>query len=238
MQGEELSHFAICAGESFVSLLPAQDHKAIGEGDTGPNTGGMGAYAPVSIASEQLVRRIEDEIVRPTLRALAEEGRPFNGVLYTGLMLTSAGPKVVEFNCRFGDPEAEVLLPLLDSSLLELVVAAVAGDMGSVDSPRWRSGAAVTTIMASGGYPGSYRTGLPIDVPERLGRQEDVIVFHAGTAVREGRVVTAGGRVLSVTALGSDVGVAAERSRAAAADIEFDGRYFRRDIGWREIARV
>ncbi len=238
MHGEELSVFAICDGATFVTLLAAQDHKTIGEGDTGPNTGGMGSYAPVSVATPGLIERIEAEILQPTMEAMIAEGRPFRGVLYAGLMLTEEGPKVIEFNCRFGDPEAQVVLPLLKGSLLELIQASIAGTLGELAPPEWRLGAAVTTVMASGGYPGEYETGLTISIPKEVEADADVIVFHAGTSVRDGRLVTAGGRVLAVTAFGADVEEAAERSRRAVGLIDFEGRSFRRDIAWREIERL
>ncbi|MEX2571944.1 MAG: phosphoribosylamine--glycine ligase [Gemmatimonadota bacterium] len=238
MQGEELSVFALCGDDSLVTLLAAQDHKRIGEGDTGPNTGGMGAYAPVSIASPELLDRIEREILRPTVEALAEEGRPYRGVLYAGLMITDEGPKVVEFNCRFGDPEAQVILPLMESSLVDLMVTVASGTPLTDRLPiRWRPGAAVTTVLASGGYPGEYMKGVPIELPPDL-TSEDVFVFHAGTAREGDRLVTSGGRVLSVTAIGATVGEAAERSRSVAERIRFEGRTFRRDIAWREVGRV
>jgi phosphoribosylamine---glycine ligase len=237
MRGEELSVFALSDGESMVTLLPAQDHKRIGEGDTGPNTGGMGAYAPVSIATPALLARIEAEILLPTLAALAEEGRPYRGVLYAGIMVTSSGPQVVEFNCRFGDPETQVLLALLESSLADLMIAAAGGGLRGVERIAWKPAAAVTTVLASAGYPGEYRSGLPISIPRDLEEDGRVLVFHAGTAHRDGSLVTAGGRVLAVTGVGSDVVEAAGLSRAAAERIGFEGRTLRRDIGWREIAR-
>jgi len=240
MEGEELSVFAICDGESLVQLLAAQDHKRIGEGDRGPNTGGMGAYAPVAVATPETMERIRAEVMEPTLRALAAEGRPYRGFLYGGLMLTADGPRVVEFNCRFGDPEAEVVLPLMESPLLDLLLA-VAGGEGlegtGGETIRWREGYAVTTVLASGGYPDAYPTGFPIDVPPDLGDDLDVVVFHAGTAMRGEERVTAGGRVMAVTGLGPTIEAAAERSRDAAERIRFEGRVYRRDIGWREIER-
>lgn len=238
MQGEELSVFAVCDGESTITLLPAQDHKRIGEGDRGLNTGGMGAYAPVSIATPELIERVEREIVVPTIEAMAEAKRPYRGVLYVGVMLTEEGPKVVEFNCRLGDPEAQVLLPLMDSSLLDLVMTVATG-RSLADAPpvRWKDSAAVATVLASGGYPGAYEKGIPITFPTGI-ESSDVMFFHAGTELRDsGLPVTSGGRVLTVTALGSDLGEAAERSRVAAQTIEFEGKYFRRDIGWRDMAR-
>ena len=238
MRGEELSVFALSDGENVVPMLPAQDHKRIGEGETGPNTGGMGAYAPVGLVDEALLERIATEILQPTVAALAEEGRPFCGLLYAGLMLTAEGPKVVEFNCRFGDPETQVLLPLLQSSLWEPMLAIARGESLRGEGLCWRSGAAVTTVIASGGYPGAYATGKEISIPPDLARDPDVLLFHAGTSRRDdGATVTAGGRVLAVTALADTVAEAAERSRRAAERIRFEGAYFRRDIGWRELAR-
>jgi phosphoribosylamine---glycine ligase len=243
MRGEELSVFALCDGERVLPMLPAQDHKRIGEGDTGPNTGGMGAYAPVSIATEDLTERIAREILVPTVAALAEEERSFQGLLYAGIMVTDEGPKVVEFNCRFGDPETQVVLPLLQSSLLDPLLAIARGDGlgGWVDEGlRWSDRAAVTTVVAAAGYPGDYDKGAPVEIPAEmeLGGDDDLVVFHAGTTVAEGRVVSSGGRVLSVTGLGATVTHAAERSRSAAARISMPGAYYRRDIAWREIART
>jgi phosphoribosylamine--glycine ligase len=237
MQGEELSVFALCDGVNVLPMLPAQDHKRIGEGETGPNTGGMGAYAPVSLATDEMLAQVREEILLPTVAALAEEERPFRGLLYAGLMLTAAGPRVVEFNCRFGDPETEVILPLLESSLLAPVLAISRGESIAAMQLSWRRGAAVTTVLASPGYPGEYPTGAPIHIPEGLERRGDVLVFHSGTARREGTLVTNGGRVLTVTGLGGDVHQAAAHSRSAAEQIQFDGRQFRRDIGWRELER-
>ena len=239
MEGEELSVFALTDGVHVLPMLPAQDHKRVGEGETGPNTGGMGAYAPVSLATPELAERIRREVLEPTVKAMADEGRPFRGLLYAGLMLTPAGPKVVEFNCRFGDPETQVVLPLLHSSLLDPVLAIARGEPIDGVSLTWSLGAAATTVLASGGYPGDYPTGLPVEIPPDVEAGGDVIVFHAGTKRGDdGRLVTAGGRVLAVTALAPTVAQAAERSRRAAESITFPGRHFRRDIGWREAARA
>jgi phosphoribosylamine---glycine ligase len=241
MRGEELSVFALCDGERVLPMLPSQDHKRIGDGDTGPNTGGMGAYAPVSIATDDLTERITREILLPTVAALAEEKRSFQGLLYAGIMVTDEGPKVVEFNCRFGDPETQVVLPLLESSLLEPLLAIVRGEGLSAwvgEGLRWRKGAAVTTVVAAAGYPGDYHKGAPVEIPADLEGAGELVIFHAGTAGADGRVVSSGGRVLSVTGLGATVAEAAERSRSAAARIAMPGAYFRRDIAWREIART
>jgi phosphoribosylamine---glycine ligase len=238
MDGEELSVFALTDGREVVTMLASQDHKRVGEGETGPNTGGMGAYAPVSLATPALMERIEAEILRPTVDAMRDEGRTFRGLLYAGLMLTPEGPKVVEFNARFGDPETQVVLPLLRSSLLEPVLEVARG--GSLAGARleWSPGAAATTVLAAPGYPGDYPRGTGINVPDDLREEHDVIVFHAGTRRDdEGRLVTSGGRVMAVTGLGETVEAAAARSRDAAERIAFDGKHFRRDIGWREAAR-
>jgi phosphoribosylamine---glycine ligase len=238
MTGEELSVFALTDGENVVAMLPAQDHKRVGEGETGPNTGGMGAYAPVALARPELMVRVEAEILRPVVAAMAAEGHTFRGLLYAGLMLTPDGPKVVEFNARFGDPETQVVLPLLRSSLLVPMLAIARGESIAGTTLEWDPGAAATTVLASGGYPGEYPTGVPIRIPAEVERMEDVVIFHAGTRrTEDGALVTSGGRVLAVTALAPTVAEAAERSRAAAERIQYEGRHFRRDIGWREVAR-
>ena len=236
MEGEELSIFAVTDGTDFVLLPASQDHKRVGEGDAGPNTGGMGAYAPVSFVDQALLDEAASEIIAPTLSALARDGALFRGLLYAGLMSTPEGLKVVEFNCRFGDPETQVVLPLLDSSLLDLVLKVAEGRSLADETVRAREGAAVTTVVASGGYPGPYEKGKPITIPEGL-ESEELIVYHAGTRRRDGSLVTAGGRVLAVTALGPDVSSAASASREGAAAIDFEGAFFRADIAWREIER-
>jgi phosphoribosylamine--glycine ligase len=238
MEGEELSVFAVSDGRDAVLLMPAQDHKAIGEGDTGPNTGGMGAYAPVAIATAPLLDQVRERIVTPTLAALAARDCPFKGFLYAGLMLTADGPKVVEFNCRMGDPEAQVVIPLMqEGALLELMVEVAEGGSVAGRTPRSRAGAAVTTVLASEGYPGDYPSGRAITIPALVTDDPDLLVFHAGTAEAGGRLVTSGGRVLAVTGLGPTLADAAARSRAAADSIAFEGKQYRRDIGWRELTR-
>lgn len=238
MQGEELSVFALADGRDVLLMTPSQDHKRVGERDTGPNTGGMGAYAPVSLTTPELLHDVQERIFAPTLEAMRHRGRPFQGLLYAGLMLTGDGPHVVEFNCRFGDPETQAVLPLLASPLLEPMLAIARGGSTRDLGLEWRDGAAVTTVLASAGYPGAYEKGREISIPDRLGDDEDVLVFHAGTARSDGRLVTSGGRVLAVTGLGADIAAAAARSRDAAAAIEFEGRHYRTDIGWRELARA
>jgi phosphoribosylamine---glycine ligase len=238
MQGEELSIFALTDGREVLVMPPSQDHKRIGEGDTGPNTGGMGAYAPVSIVTPELMKTVRDGILLPTLEELRRRGRPFRGLLYAGVMLTPDGPKVVEYNCRFGDPETQAVLPLMDCALVDPMLEIARG--GSIRGARleWSDGAAVTTVLAAGGYPGDYEKGHEITIPDTIEPDPDVLLFHAGTRRESGRLVTSGGRVLAVTGLGRDIPEAAERSRAAAGRIQFEGRYFRSDIGWREMERV
>lgn len=236
MEGEELSLFAITNGSDVVPLLPAQDHKRLLDGDAGPNTGGMGAYAPVTIGTPAIIDGAVAKIFAPTLAALAREGSPFSGLLYAGLMLTSAGPRVVEFNCRFGDPETEAILPLMESSLLDLMLATARDEsLSSLRAPAWKQGAAVTTVVAAQGYPEAPRTGDKITLPPA---ERDVLVFHAGTRrSADAGLETAGGRVLAVTGIGTDLDAARGRSAAVAAKIQFEGRQFRTDIGWREEHR-
>ena len=236
MSGEELSIFALTDGTHVLPMIAAQDHKRIGDGDTGPNTGGMGAYAPVSIAPPALMDETVARVFTPTLRAMREAGCPFTGLLYAGLMLTSGGIKVVEFNCRFGDPETQAILPLLQSSLLAPMLTIARGESLAGAAPlHWKPRAAITTVLAAAGYPGTVRGGDAISVPPS---PPDVLVFHAGTKRdADGRLRTAGGRVLAVTALGATLAAAREASTGFAVQVQFDGKQFRRDIGWRELAR-
>jgi len=237
MEGEEISLFAITDGHQALPLLAAQDHKRLHEGDFGPNTGGMGAYAPTSRAKPELVARVMSEIIKPTLAAMRDAGSPFTGLLYAGLMITDDGPKVVEFNSRFGDPETQALMPLMDSSLLELIAAvAGGGSLSRARAPDWKPLSAVTTVVAAAGYPNEPRTGDVIQLPPP---EEGVEVFHAGTALNPStnELVTAGGRVLAVTAVASSLIEAAEISRSHAEQVSFKGKQLRRDIGWREVMR-
>jgi len=236
MEGEELSLIAVTDGEHFVMLPGAQDHKRLLEGDEGPNTGGMGAYAPVAICTPEVVRETAERIVAPTLAEMRRRGTPFRGLLYVGVMLTREGARVVEFNCRFGDPETQVVLPLLDRGLLDLLMgASVEGGLADVREPVVRAGAAVTTVVASPGYPETPITGAPITLPPPAA---GVVVFHAGTRTRDdGALVTSGGRVFAVTAVAGDFESAQRASLAGATDIAFPDKVLRRDIGWRELAR-
>jgi phosphoribosylamine--glycine ligase len=230
MEGEELSVFFLCDGERAVPLAPSRDHKRLEEGGRGPNTGGMGAYAPVADGTRELVEAVRRTIALPVLAALREGGAPYRGFLYAGLMLTRQGPRVVEFNCRLGDPEAQVVLPLTGASLVEPMLAVARGEGLGDWEPGTREGAALTTVLASHGYPVEYPTGLPITIPGEL--EGDLLrIYHAGTDRRDGRLVTAGGRVLSVTGLGGTLAEAAGRSRDAAERIQFEGKTWRRDIG-------
>ena len=239
MTGEELSLFALTDGEQVLLLPAAQDHKRLGEGDVGPNTGGMGAYAPVSIATEALLERVARDIVRPVLRRLAELGSPYRGALYCGLMLTEAGePRVIEFNCRFGDPEAQVVLPAVEANLADHLWCIGSGEQWRPDRPIMAARqAAVTTVLAVPGYPEAPVKGASIRLPPAL--PPDTILFHAGTARDAAGVLrTAGGRIFSATGTGSTVTQAASRSRELAQAIEFEGKVYRRDIAWREAARA
>ena len=236
LEGEELSLFAITDGEALLPLIPVQDHKRLLDGDLGPNTGGMGAYAPVSIATPDVIAEAVETIMAPTLQAMREAGRPFTGLLYAGLMIRDGRPTVVEFNCRFGDPETQTILPLLRSSLLDVVAASANRDGLTRQTVAWESMYAVTTVVAAPGYPESPRTGDLIRLPAT---PEGVTVFHAGTSrdPESGQLITAGGRVLSITATAPTLAEAAESSGSFAERVSFEGRQLRRDIGWRELER-
>jgi phosphoribosylamine--glycine ligase len=231
LAGREVSFFVLCDGERFVELATCQDYKRALDGSRGPNTGGMGATSPSAFADATLRRRIVDGIVRPTVDGLAREGAPFRGVLYAGLMLAPGGPRVLEYNCRLGDPEAQVLLPRLDGDWLELFSACAAGGLGE-RRPRWKPGAAVCVVMASAGYPGPFAVGRRIEGLDEVETGDSLHVFHAGTALdAQGRTVTSGGRVLGVTALGPDMAAARDRAYAAVRTIRWDGEHHREDIG-------
>ncbi len=235
LSGEEVSFFALANGADALPLAAAQDHKTVFDGDQGPNTGGMGAYSPVASFDAAMERRVMDTIVRPTIAALAKEGAPYRGVLYVGLMLTAEGPKVIEFNCRFGDPECQALVVRVPGDLVPLLVAAAHGGPWPEVGP-WSTRASVCVVLASGGYPGKYGTGAAIEGVESAETAPGVTVFHAGTALREGRLVTAGGRVLGVTAVAGDLATAIARAYGAVGAIRFAGMHYRRDIGRRRPA--
>jgi phosphoribosylamine--glycine ligase len=237
LEGEELSVFALTDGEQVALLPAAQDHKRLGEGDTGPNTGGMGAYTPVTSATPALLERVTRTIIRPTLRALADAGSHYQGVLYVGLMIAPGGaPSVVEFNCRFGDPEAQVILPVADTHLARHLWAIAAGEAWHPPDTIGPRQAAVTTVIAAAGYPDTPVKGAVITVPPS---EPDAILFHAGTARdADGRLRAAGGRVLCATGFGATVAAAAAASRRLAERVVFEGCQFRRDIAWREIGRA
>jgi phosphoribosylamine---glycine ligase len=233
LTGSEVSVLAVTDGLTIRPLSPAQDHKRIGEGDTGKNTGGMGAYSPVPLVTQELSLRIEQEILQPTLAALQQQGIDYRGVLYAGLMITPAGePKVIEFNCRFGDPETQVVLPLLNTPLDEILLACVEQRLEQLPPLQWKSGSAVCVVAASGGYPDAYQKGKAIaGIPQA--EQQGAIVFQAGTKLDQAEIVTDGGRVLGITAMGNTFAEAVAIAYAALESIEFDAMYYRRDIGHR-----
>jgi len=236
LAGEEVSVFALCDGENAMVLASAQDHKAAHDGDTGPNTGGMGAYSPAPVMTEQLAAEVEETIIRRTVAAMKSEGKPFTGVLYAGLMVTDKGPQLLEYNVRFGDPECQVLMMRLKSDLLPALVAACDGVLDNFDL-RWDDAAALTVVMAANGYPGDYAKGSVIRGLDAAGADELVEIFHAGTAMNGDDLTAAGGRVLNVTALGPTVADAQKRAYAAVDKIDWPGGFCRRDIGWRAVER-
>lgn len=237
LEGEEASIFALSDGRALIPLATAQDHKRVYDDDQGPNTGGMGAYSPAPIVMPTLFTEIEARILRPCIDGMAEDGHPYRGVLYAGLMITANGPKVIEFNCRFGDPETQVVLPRMKNDLLPLLDACTHGGLEN-HGAHWHYGSCVTVVMASGGYPGKFEKGKEItgiDAAEKLG---GTVVFHAGTRLDGGRLVSNGGRVLNVTATGTDIRSTIDLAYAAVEQIHFDGAHFRRDIGHRALAKL
>jgi phosphoribosylamine--glycine ligase len=237
LRGEEASFFVLASGRDVVPLAAAQDHKTVFDGDHGPNTGGMGAYSPVPRLTAALHEEIMARIARPTIAALAEEGAPYRGVLFIGLMLTADGPKVIEFNCRFGDPECQAIMVRAADDLVPLFRASAAGDRLPA-RVSFTPDAAVCVTMASGGYPGAYRTGLDISGVDEATLKPGVHIFHAGTARRGGRLVTAGGRVLGVTALAPDLAAAVDTAYEAVRRVDFEGMHYRTDIGRRPRLRA
>jgi phosphoribosylamine--glycine ligase len=232
LEGEETTILAFSDGRIILPMPSSQDHKKIYDGDRGPNTGGMGAYAPAPIVDDRMMKRVYDEILEPTILGLKREGRLFKGILYAGLVLTARGPKVMEFNCRFGDPEAQVVLPLLKSDLAEILMAIVEEDL-SLGEVEWSEDFAVCVILASAGYPGEYEKGKEILGLDSAERAQDTLIFHAGTKKDGKKLLTNGGRVLGVTALDKDVDQAISKAYSAVDKINFDGVQFRRDIGYR-----
>ena len=236
MTGEEASFFALSDGRNVIPLAGAQDHKQVFDQDRGPNTGGMGAYSPAPVITSEVADLAMSRFIRPTVAAMEERGMPFVGILYLGLMITAQGPKLVEFNCRFGDPETQVLMPRLKSDLLTALVASRDGVLGTLDL-RWRDDAALTVVMASQGYPGSYEKGHAITGLDEAARLPGVQIFHAGTERRDGKIVATGGRVLNVTATAPTILKAQELAYRAVDLIHWKGAFSRRDIGWRAVAR-
>jgi len=235
--GEEASFFALCDGERAIPLAGAQDHKQVHDGDHGPNTGGMGAYTPAPVLDDAMEKRIMDEVINPTVEAMAKEGKPYKGVLFAGLMIGEDGPKVIEFNVRFGDPECQPIMARLKSDALEMLLAAAEGNLDKLKL-KWDPRAAMTVVLAAEGYPGKYLKGTPINGVEEADAIKDVMVFHAGTAMDEdGQLVSNGGRVLGVTALGETVEAAQKLAYKAVDTIDWPKGFCRRDIGWRAIGR-
>ena len=236
MDGEEASLLAFTDGKIVVPMVASQDHKRVNDGDKGPNTGGMGAYAPAPVMTEALRIKAEETILKPVIAALNKEGRPYCGCLYAGLMIKGDSVKVVEFNCRFGDPETQVVLPLLDSDLAQIMLACATGALDA-SMVKWKNQATVCVVMASGGYPASYENGKVITGLQEAGAAANVVVFHAGTKAVGGQIVTAGGRVLGVTAMAKDIKSAKNFAYAAVEKIHFDKVHYRKDIAWRAFNR-
>jgi len=230
--GQEVSVHALCDGKTSIIFPPSQDHKQIFDGDKGPNTGGMGVVAPIDWVSSELLNQVNQTVVQPALKGLIKHQAPFTGCLYPGLMINGQDIKVLEFNARFGDPEAEVYMRLIDSDLYEALRAAADGQL-KPSHIKWRQGYAVSVVLASGGYPGEYKKGLPISGMDRAEALEGIVIFHAGTAIKDGQIVTAGGRVLNVTATGQTLDEALSRAYRAVELINFEGMHYRRDIGRR-----
>ena len=237
LEGEEASIFGFSDGEDIVCVVPSQDHKTIGEGDVGLNTGGMGAYAPAPIITPELFDDIVQRIMKRTVHALAREGCPFKGILYGGIIVTADGPRVIEFNCRLGDPETQVVLPLIKTDFVDIIEAVCNGSVADLDI-ELDDRAATCVVMASGGYPEAYDTGFPISGIDRAEAPGDVMVFHAGTGRKDGQLVTNGGRILGVTAMGDTIKSSIDRAYEAVGKIDFDKAYFRRDIGYRVLTNA
>jgi phosphoribosylamine---glycine ligase len=237
LSGEEVSYLALTDGEAILPLASSQDHKRVFDNDQGPNTGGMGAYSPAPAVTPEMESKIMERIIRPTISAMAQEGRPYRGVLYAGLMIREGQPCVLEFNARFGDPETQPLVMRMGSDLLPLLQATIEGTLAQ-QSIHWRPDAAVCVVMASAGYPDSYQKGKSIEGLDQVSRMKDVMAFHAGTALRDGKIVSWGGRVLGVTGLGKRIKEAIERTYEAVSHIHWDGVHYRNDIGYRALQRI
>lgn len=237
LEGQELSVMAFTDGKSIKTMLPSQDHKQIGEGDIGPNTGGMGAYCPVSFVDDSTMKFIEEHILEPAVSGIKREGRPYKGILYAGLMLTDSGPKVVEFNCRFGDPETQAVLPLLKSDLADIFIAIIDGDLSIINNLEWDSGAAACVVLASNGYPGKTETGKRIFGLKNYSNR-DCFLFHAGTRKDGKHWKTAGGRVVGLTSVDRDLPKALAKAYEIIDGIRFDGMVYRTDIGFKANSRV
>jgi len=237
MRGEELTLLSFVDGETVKPMIASQDHKQVFDGDKGPNTGGMGTYAPVPQVSAALMEQIVETIVKPIAKGMVQEGFPFKGVLYTGLMLTAEGPKVVEFNVRFGDPETQVVLPLLETDLVDIVLATISGELASLDI-QWKQGSAVCVVMAAPGYPGDYPKGAVIEGLGDVKAEDNVVVFHAGTKQKDSAVLTNGGRVLGITGIGDGLIEARDAAYAGVKKLQFEGAHYRTDIAAKALRRV
>lgn len=236
MEGEEASLFAVCDGKDYVLLSSAQDHKRVFDGDKGPNTGGMGAYTPAPVVTPEILSAVKSQIIEPTLKGMAAEGSPYTGVLYVGIMVTKNGPKVVEYNCRLGDPECQVVLPVYDGDLLALFDAAEKGELRNFNAPASPKMSAAIVVMASAGYPGSYEKGKEISGIEDA-EATGATVVHAGTKMADGKLLTNGGRVLGVVGTGKDLQAALDKAYEACGKIRFEGAFYRKDIGQKGLAR-
>jgi len=237
LPGEEASIFALTDGEHILVLDSSQDHKPANDGDTGPNTGGMGAYSPAPVVTPELFKEIEETVIKPCIHGMKKDGNPYQGVLYAGLMIGKNGPKVVEFNCRFGDPETQIVLPRMKSDLLPILLACAEGNLDQ-QNVEWDEGACVTVVMASGGYPKAYDKGIPITGIDDAESLEGVNVFHAGTSIKDDALVTNGGRVLNVNAFGSTIPEAINRAYEAVERISFDKAHYRKDIGQKALSHL
>lgn len=236
LEGEEASMLAFCDGENFIMMPSSQDHKRIGDGDTGPNTGGMGAYSPAPVVTPPIEAMVEKEVMAAIMETMKKDGRPYKGILYAGLMITDDGPKVLEFNCRFGDPECQPILMRLESDIVPLLLACADGNLKDVTA-QWSNRSTVCVVMASGGYPGSYEKGKEIHGLKEAGSVENVTIFHAGTTPDNGRALTSGGRVLGVTASGATVAEAINTAYLAVSKISWDNAVYRKDIGHKAVGR-